>query len=183
MNKNAIIDIDNTLWHFCDALYEELKKVNKDFPTPEKWNHWDMWEAYCSKRDFYGAVNTIHNNQDSDKYQPYLEAKGFLSALKENGYHITIASHRSPDYRKQTERWLEQHGLVYDALHLSYHKTKLFDMFTNVVVDDHPGVLEKAVENGAMATGLLFPWNRAYSENGFRLFHNLDEVLNHILDK
>jgi hypothetical protein len=28
MRKKAIVDIDNTLWHFCDALYEELRKIN-----------------------------------------------------------------------------------------------------------------------------------------------------------
>jgi hypothetical protein len=33
---------------------------------------------------------------------------------------------------------------LYDVLHLSHNKTTLFNMFTDVVVDDHPGVLEKA---------------------------------------
>jgi hypothetical protein len=181
MSKIAIIDIDNTLWQFCDAFYEELKKVNKNFPTPDQWTHWDLWERYCSKDDFWGAINTIHFNQDSDKYFPYPEAKAFLSILKEKGYHITIASDRSPDYRKQTERWLEKHGLLYDDLLLTFHKAKLFDMFTNVVVDDSPQVLKRAVESGAMATGLVFPWNRAYADSRFRLFNNLNEVLNHIL--
>jgi hypothetical protein len=183
MPKTAVIDIDNTLWQFCDALYEELRKVNKDFPTPENWTHWELWEGYCTKDDFLGAINAIHSGQDNDRYLPYPEAKGFLSALKGNGYHITIASHRLPDFRKQTQRWLEKHGLVYDELHLSYNKTRLFDMFTDVVVDDHPGVLEKAIESGARAMGLLFPWNRAYSDNGFRLFSNLNEVLIYILDR
>ncbi|MDH5202740.1 MAG: hypothetical protein OEZ31_07250 [Nitrospirota bacterium] len=45
-NKRAIVDIDNTLWHFCDALYEELRKVNRNFPTPDSWTHWDLWDGY-----------------------------------------------------------------------------------------------------------------------------------------
>ena len=179
--KKAIVDIDNTLWHFCDALYEELRKINKRFPTPDSWTDWDLWEGYCTEDDFYGAVNAIHFNQDSDTYLPYPEAKDFLIKLKESNYHITIASHRSPDYRKQTEKWLENHGLVYDELHLSFHKTRLFDTSTDVVVDDSPEVFEKVVDNRVMATGLLFPWNQAYSTNGFRLFNNLNEVLIHIL--
>lgn len=181
MSKTAIIDIDNTLWQFCDAFYEELRKVNKSFPMPDQWTHWDLWQGYCSKQDFFGAINSIHQNQDNDKYLPYPEAKNFLLTLKENDYHITIASDRSPAYRKQTERWLEHNGLVYDALYLSYHKTTLFNMFTDVVVDDDPGVLERAVESGARAMGLLFPWNKAYANNGFRLFGNLDDVLSHII--
>jgi len=31
MKKTAIIDIDNTLWQFCDAFYLELAKINRDF--------------------------------------------------------------------------------------------------------------------------------------------------------
>jgi len=183
MHKKAIIDIDNTLWHFCDALYEELRKINKDFPTPDSWTHWDLWEGYCTEDDFYNAVNVVHLNQHSDNYLPYPEAKDFLLSLRENGYHITIASHRSPDYRIQTEKWLGKHGLVYDELHLSFHKTQLFTESIGVVVDDSPLVLERAVEKGLMATGLLFPWNREYADNGFMLFDNLKKILSHILNE
>jgi hypothetical protein len=181
MTKAAIIDIDNTLWQFCDAFYIELAKINKKFPTPDAWTNWEIWEGYCSKHEFYGAVNTVHSNQDSDKYLPYPEAKDFLASLRGNGYQITIASHRSPDHREPTERWLNKHGLVYDNLHLSFHKTNLFNMFTDVVVDDAPQVLVRAMESGAKATGLLFPWNREYADNGCRLYSSLNEILSHIL--
>jgi len=181
--KRAIVDIDNTLWHFCDAFYEQLRKLNKNFPTPDRWTNWDLWEGYCSEDDFYAAVNVIHSQQDRDDYLPYPEAQDFLSKLKERGYHITIASHRSPDYKRQTGKWLEKHGLLYDELHLSFNKTLLFDKSIHVVVDDSPHVLEKAAKNCVMATGLLFPWNQACSDNGFRLFSNLNEILGHILDE
>jgi hypothetical protein len=32
-----------------------------------------------------------------------------------------------------------------------------------------------------LATGLLFPWNKAYQNNGLRLCCNLDEILKGIL--
>jgi hypothetical protein len=35
LSKIAIIDIDNTLWQFSDAFYLELKKINRNFPTPD----------------------------------------------------------------------------------------------------------------------------------------------------
>lgn len=183
MTKRAIVDIDNTLWHFCDAFYEELRKINRNFPAPDSWTHWDLWEGYCSEADFYGAVNAVHLKQHSENYLPYPEAKDFLLTLKENDYHITIASHRSPDYRKQTIEWLKTHGLVYDELHLSFQKTQLFTEFTDVVVDDSPEVLKRAVEKGVMATGLLFPWNSEYADDGFELFKNLNEILRYVLRK
>ncbi len=182
MSRTAIIDIDNTLWQFCDAFYLELAKINKDFPRPDAWNDWDIWEGYCSKLQFYEAVNSVHAKQDSDGYLPYSDARDFLTALRQCDYHITIASHRSPSYREPTERWLQKHGLVYDDLHLSFEKTKLINELTNVVVDDSPQVLKKAAQNGTIATGLLFPWNREYANDGFRLYTSLNDILSYILN-
>lgn len=181
MEKTAIIDIDNTLWQFCDALYTELKRINDDIPPAEAWTEWDFPERYCSKKQFFNAVSHIHFNQNNPAYLPYPEARAFLSTLKNEGYHITIASHRLPETRSQTEKWIVKHGLKYDVIHLSPDKTSLFNMFTNVVVDDAPHILDKAVENGAMGTGLLFPWNRNHANNGYKLFSNLTDILSHIL--
>lgn len=182
MKKTAVIDIDNTLWQFCDAFYEELKKINRAFPRPEAWMTWDFFVPYCTEQQFLGAVDAVHVQQDSDEYQPYPEAKGFLRAIKEQGYRIIIASHRRTEMRGPTERWLERHGLEHDELHLSFDKTVLFGNAA-VVVDDAPQTLEKAVEHEAIGAGLLFPWNRDYAGNGFGLFKNLDEVMKYIMAK
>jgi hypothetical protein len=182
MAKTAIVDIDNTLWQFCDAFYVELAALNRNFPTPDTWTNWDIWEGYCSEKEFYAAINIVHANQDRSSYLPYPEAREFLASLRANNYHITIASHRAPEHRGPTERWLKRHGLVYDELHLSFTKTDIFNSLTDVVVDDAPQVLEKAVESGAKATGLLFPWNAEYRNNGFGLYKSLDEILCHILN-
>jgi hypothetical protein len=180
LSKIAIIDIDNTLWQFSDHFYLELRKINSNFPTPDQWFTFDTWKGYCSEVDFIAAINSIHHNQDSDRHKPYPESRGFLSSLKEHGFHIILASHRVPEMRQPTERWLNHHRLPYDELHLSLDKTVLFPM-AEVVVDDAPPTLEKAIKIGALGAGLLFPWNRAYADNGFGLFQNLNEVLDYIL--
>jgi hypothetical protein len=179
--KKAVVDIDNTLWPFHTVFYEQLKMINRDMPPFNHWTDWEFWKRYCSRDDFYGAINVIHFDQANESHLPYPEAREFLATLKDHEYHIIIASHRLPESRKQTERWLERHELQYDELHLSFNKTALFDMNTHVVVDDAPQVLKRALENGAISTGLLFPWNTAYADDGFRLFDNLDEVLSYIL--
>jgi len=180
MQKTAVIDIDNTLWQFCDAFYLELVKINGEFPAPELWSTPGFWLEYCSESDFMAAINHIHYNQDSEQYRPYPEAKTFLSALRDRGFYTIIASHRVAGTRNATENWLKRHELPYDELHLSMDKTVLFNR-ADVVVDDIIETLKKAVEYGALGTGLLFPWNRACKDNGFGLFHNLNEVLNYIL--
>ena len=157
-----------------------MKKINNDFPTIDKWITSNIWEGYCSEEDFFAAINSIHHNQDSDAYKPYPESQGFLSSLKEQGYHIIVASHRVPEMREHTERWLTRHNLPHDELHISLNKTVLFPT-ADVVVDDSAPTLKKAIESGALAAGLLFSWNRAYTGNGFGLFHNLNEVLEYIL--
>lgn len=180
--KKAVIDIDNTLWHFCDPLYERLKQINKAMPTPADWVEWDFWENYCSKEEFLGAIKDIHLNQDDDRHVPYPEASYFLATLKENNFHIIIASHRTTDSMEQTHRWLVKHELVFDEVHLSYDKTVLIDNNCHIVVDDAPHILAKAAEHGVTAAGLLFPWNRNERNNGYKLCMNLDEILRHILD-
>ncbi len=180
MKKTAIIDIDNTLWQFCDAFCEELRKINPAFPPIEQWKTWNFFEGYCTEEEFMGAVDAVHLKQDSDKYRPYPEAKGFLQSLKEQGYRVVIASHRRPEMWGPTERWLKKHELQYDELHLSFDKSVLFGNAA-VVVDDAPHTLEKAVSLRAIGAGLLFPWNKAYAGNGFGLFDNLNEVIEYIL--
>lgn len=180
--KQAVIDIDNTLWQFCDAFYDELKKINPAFPEVEQWTTWNFFEGLCTEQEFMASVDAIHARQDSDEFQPYPEAQGFLRSLKEQGYRVVIASHRRQEMQGSTERWLRKHGLPYDELHLSFDKTVLFDK-TALVVDDAPHTLEKAVAHQAVGAGLLFPWNRAYAGNGFGLFDNLDQVMGYIVSK
>jgi hypothetical protein len=170
MKKTAVIDIDNTLWQFCDVFYDKLKALNADFPPIEQWTSFDFWGRYCTEKEFIAAINSIHFDQDNERYRPYTESKGF---------RIIIASHRLPETRRPTERWLDRHGLPYDELHLSFDKTVLF-AGAAVVVDDSPQTLEKAVGGGATAAGLLFPWNRSYAGNGFGLFSDLIAVLGYI---
>jgi hypothetical protein len=179
MKKIAVIDIDNTLWQFCDAFYAELKKLHGNFPTIDQWTTFDFWEEYCTEKEFIAAINTIHRDQDNDRYRPYPESGDFLLSLKEWKFHIIIASHRMAETRKPTERWLAKHQLTYDELHLSLDKTVLFDR-ADVVVDDAPQTLERAVAGGALGAGLLFPWNKAYAGNGFGLFPDLHAVLDYI---
>ncbi|HTG00235.1 MAG TPA: hypothetical protein VK654_06575 [Nitrospirota bacterium] len=183
MNKIAVIDIDNTLWQFCDAFYRELKSINPIFPPVAKWTTWDFFLPYCTEEQFMAAVDTIHFLQDSDENQPYPESKNFLDTLRQDGYRIVIASHRREETRKPTERWLKKHHLAYDELHLSFDKTVLFESAA-VVVDDAPHTLEKAVAGNAVGAGLLFPWNRSYAAgNGYGLFKDLNEVMAYIKGK
>jgi len=181
MLKRAVIDIDNTLWHFCDVLYEQLRVNNPSVPSPDRWVNWDFWIHYCTEDEFWAAINRIHLNQDDDAHLPYDGAGEFLETLKNHNFHIVIASHRTTESYTQTKRWLRKHDLIFDELHCSSDKTVLFDEACNIVIDDSPYVLEKAIERGIKVCGLSFPWNKTSHNNGLKLFNNLNGVLNLIL--
>ncbi len=182
MTTHAIIDIDNTLWPFWKVFYERLRSLNPAFPPPEHWSHFDIWEGYFSREDFFREIDAIHATQDNERHLPYPEARGFLSALQGHGYHIIIASHRLTESRVPTERWLDRYGLPYDELHLSFDKTTLFGPHARIVADDSPEVLDRAFAAGARCAGLIFPWNRAYAGRGYPLLKDLNEVLSYLLN-
>ena len=168
------MDIDNTLWDFASVLYERMKKINIATPPPEHWILFDFWRHYFSTREFYKIIKSIHDEQDN--FDPYPDAKTFLSDLYDLGFYIIIASHREKGTLEPTIKWLEKNGLLYHEVHLSHDKTVLFHECW-AVVDDSPLILDKAQELQILGTGLKMPWN----QNGkYKLFDNLTEINNYL---
>jgi hypothetical protein len=105
-----------------------------------------------------------------------MNAEVFLSALREMGFYIIVASHRRQDAFGPTARWLEKNHLVHDELHLSTDKTVLFTDCWGVV-DDNPDILAKAKDAGIVRAGLRNPWNEGW---GHPLFDDLNQVLTYL---
>jgi FMN phosphatase YigB (HAD superfamily) len=174
MNNKIVVDIDNTLWDFASVLWENLKKMNPQTPPPEMWHEWDFWKEYVSEKPFRKAIKEIHIKQDY--FMPFSEAKSFLTALKDKGFHITIASHRESDTLIATRKWLSKYQLPFHDIHLSFDKSTLFDN-CSVVVDDSPKTLAKAEKAGIMRAGLRYAWN---AKEKHPLFNSLNEVFLYI---
>ncbi|MDI6889434.1 MAG: hypothetical protein QMC83_00620 [Thermodesulfovibrionales bacterium] len=175
--QKIIVDIDNTLWDFATALWKQLRGVNSDFPSPSKWNEWTFWKQYLADNQFYKAVREIHIQQD--KFLPYPDSKSFLTALKEKGFWIIIASHRDKEAMDVTVRWLSKWELPFDDVYIGYEKSILFKN-SYAVIDDSPEVLEKAFQSGILRSGLLHPWNDGLNHP---LFPSLMEVFDYIDSK
>jgi FMN phosphatase YigB (HAD superfamily) len=175
--RRIIVDIDNTLWHLAPELWEALKKVNPEMPPPAEWDSRRSIERFMPIKEFFRALKGIHMQQEI--YPPFPDAEYFLAQLKERGFHIIIASHRSPDTYEPTVNWMKKNRLAHDEIHLSYDKSVLFPD-SIALVDDSPINLSKAAEAGILGTGLLFPWNE---NSGFPLFKTLFEVLEYLESK
>jgi len=175
--RRIIVDIDNTLWHLAPELWEELKKVNPEMPPPAEWDSRRSIERFMPIKEFFRVLKVIHMRQEI--YPPFPDAEYFLRTLKERGFYIVIASHRSPDTYEPTVNWMKKYRLAHDEIHLSYDKSVLFPE-SIALVDDSPINLNKALEAGILGTGLLFPWNE---KSGFPLFKTLSEVLGYLDSK
>jgi HAD superfamily hydrolase (TIGR01509 family) len=169
--RNIVVDIDNTLWDFAPVLYEHLAAVSPNIPAVDRWGEWEFWEDDLDSKTFYRILKTIHMKQE--EFVPYEDARPFLMALREDGFHIIIASHRESDSAGPTRRWLDRYGLPYDQIHLSNDKSVLFDQSV-AIVDDSPSTLEKARKAGLVRAGLRRPWN---SRTDHPLFNTLHEIL------
>jgi 5'(3')-deoxyribonucleotidase len=156
VKKNIAIDIDNILWDFSPVFWERLQRINPDIVPPSIWNRWDFWQNYVTKKQLYGVIKGIH--LDQEQFAPFADAKCFLTSLREKGFHIVIASHREPETREMTVRWLDSNQLPYDEIHLSNDKSAIFQDVC-AIVDDSPSVLDKARDAGIIRVGLRRPWN------------------------
>jgi FMN phosphatase YigB (HAD superfamily) len=168
--KKIIIDIDNTLWDFAPVLYERMSEASPDLPPSSEWREWDFWRSYLKPKTVYKIIDSIQMEQEI--FQPFADAAEFLSGLKQKAFYIIIASHRRPAALDPTERWLRNHGLVYDEIHLSYDKTVLFDTCWGIV-DDSPETLDLARGAGIVRAGLRSPWNDGQDHP---LFDNLGQI-------
>ncbi len=169
--KKIIVDIDNTLWYLAPHLWEQLKKVNPKMPPPDQWGTRASLEKFTSIKDFFQVLKGIHMQQE--KFPPFPDSRNFLTALKQRGFYIIVASHRSYETYRPTVNWLKKNHLTFDEVHLSYDKSVLF-AGSEALVDDSPANLDKALEAGILATGLIYPWNE---KSGHPLFKTLKEVL------
>jgi phosphoglycolate phosphatase-like HAD superfamily hydrolase len=172
--KKIIVDIDNTLWDLAPVFFEYLKRYNPEIPIEDLQRGEMRLKGYIPREDLFGVLKDIHMKQE--EFQPYPEAKDFLSALKEMGLYIIIASIRDEEAREATEGWLKKHKLAYDELHLGNDKTVLFhDSWA--IVDDSTWTLDKAAQAGIVRTGLVNVWN---ANRGHSLFPSLKEVLEYL---
>jgi len=172
--NRIIVDIDNTLWYLAPELWEQLKKVNPRMPPPDQWATREALERYMPLPEFFRVLKSVHMRQET--YPPFPESQDFLKGLKERGFYVVIASHRSPDTYGPTVNWLNKYRLVFDEVHLSYDKSVLFPG-SLALVDDSPVNLDKAVRAGLLGTGLICSWNE---NSGHPLFKNLIEVLGYL---
>ena len=157
------IDIDSTLHHYWDQFAAAAKRR---FGVELPYEHQVTWNIQQLRPDQVKAcIAETHAEPTVLGAEPYSGAVDVIGRWKDQGHWIHITSHRSTDAHGATERWLERIGLPYDELYCSWDKVaRCEEIGIDVLIDDSPVNLQRAIDAGITAATILHPWNRELVE-------------------
>jgi hypothetical protein len=157
------IDIDSTLHHYWDDFAAAAKRrFGVDLP----YEHQVTWHISTLKPEQLKAcIAETHTERVIAKAEPYDGAAEVIRRWRAQGHFIHITSHRSTDAHGATQQWLERVGVEYDELYCSYDKvSRCAEIGIDVLIDDSPVNLQRAIDEGIRAATILHPWNRELVE-------------------
>jgi uncharacterized HAD superfamily protein len=153
------IDIDSTLHPYWDQLAAiAQRRFGVALPYQEQFT----WEIdRLTPGQLKAIVEETHRAEHVLAAEPYPGAVETIRAWHERGHFIHITSHRATHARAHTSEWLERIGLPHDELYCSFDKVaRCVEIGIDVLIDDSPVNLARAVEVGITAATLEHPWNR-----------------------
>ena len=153
------IDIDSTLHPYWDQLAAiARKRFGVDLPY-DKQSTWEIDQL--EPEQLRAIVEETHTEPHVLAAEPYPGAVETISRWHAEGHFIHITSHRATDAQPHTAQWLDAIGLPHDELYCSYDKiARCVELEIDVLIDDSPVNLVRAVEAGITAATLEHPWNR-----------------------
>jgi uncharacterized protein len=153
------IDIDSTLHPYWDQLAEIAeRRYGVALPYDRQFT-WEIPEL--APEQLQTIVTETHSAAHVLAAEPYPGAVEAITRWHDEGHFIHITSHRATDAHAHTAEWLDAIGLPHDELYCSYDKiARCVELEIDVLIDDSPVNLVKAVEAGITAATLEHPWNR-----------------------
>jgi hypothetical protein len=153
------IDIDSTLHHYWDAF---AAAARRRFGVDLVYDEQVTWHIpQLRPEQLRACIAETHADDTVLAAEPYPGAVAVVRRWHEAGHWIHVTSHRDASAHGATAQWLEDIGLPYDDLHCSYDKiARAKELDIDVLVDDSPVNLQRAVEAGMVGATLLHPWNR-----------------------
>ncbi len=157
------IDIDSTLHHYWDRLSDAARRrFGIDLPYEEQLD----WGITRLRPDqLHLCIQETHGEAAILAGEPYAHAVDTVRGWREAGHYIQVTSHRDPHCYDATARWLAQIGLPYDELYCAHDKVgRCLELGIELLVDDSPENLARAIEHGLIVATISHPWNRDVCE-------------------
>ncbi|CAA9529497.1 MAG: hypothetical protein AVDCRST_MAG13-4036, partial [uncultured Solirubrobacteraceae bacterium] len=152
------IDVDSTLHHYWDVLSDTARRrFGVELPYEEQF---DWGVTRLKPEQLRVCIEETHSEDNILAGRPYPGAVETINRWHEAGHFIHITSHRSTGCQTATARWLERIGLQYDELYCSWDKmSRCGEIGIDLLIDDAPENLRKAVDRGIAAATIAHPWN------------------------
>jgi uncharacterized HAD superfamily protein len=153
------IDIDSTLHPYWDQLAEiAQRRFGVELPYESQYT-WAI--DRLEPEQLKACVEETHSPEHVLAAEPYPGAVETIQGWHDEGHFIHITSHRASDAHPHTSEWLHQIGLPHDELYCSDDKiSRCLEIGIDVLIDDSPDTLVRAVEVGITAATLEHPWNK-----------------------
>ncbi|HSD79148.1 MAG TPA: hypothetical protein VLB47_00755 [Solirubrobacteraceae bacterium] len=157
------IDIDSTLHHYWDVLSDTARRrFGVDLPY-ELQSTWGI--TRLRPEQLAACIAETHREQAILAARPYPHAVETVNAWHAAGHFIHVTSHRDAGAHDATARWLEAIGLRHDDLHCSDDKiSRCVQLGIDVLVDDGPYNILRALDAGIVPATIAHPWNRDVCE-------------------
>jgi hypothetical protein len=157
------VDIDSTLHDYWDQFAAVAKRRFGVELRSEDELTWRITRLRPEQASF--CVAETHTEASVLAAEPYPGAVDAITAWREAGHFIHVTSHRTTEAHDATERWLARIGLTYDELYCSFDKVaRCREIGVDLLIDDSPVTLLKAVEAGITTATIEHPWNRELCE-------------------
>ena len=158
------IDIDSTLHHYWDGSSPPRPSAASASTCPTRSSARGTIGRLRDEQ-LRAVVADTHADAADPRAIPYPGAVETVNAWHDAGHFIHVTSHRAGRCHAATARWLADIGLRYDELYCSYDKiARCVELGIDVLVDDSPVNILRALEHGIAAATIAHPWNRDVCE-------------------
>lgn len=157
------VDIDSTLHHYWDVLSEvSQRRFGIDLPYEEQLT-WGITRLKPEQLEL--AIAETHSDERIRAGTPYPGAVETVTRWHREGHFIHITSHRETRCQPATEQWLRDLGMAFDELRCADDKVAhCVEIGIDVLIDDAPHDLLRALDAGVAVATLRHPWNQDVCE-------------------
>lgn len=98
-----------------------------------------------------------------------------VSALRDAGYRVEIATHRTPETHEHSKAWLAREGIEYDAFHHEVPRDK-GALPGDVLIDDYHGNVANAIAAGKHGVLMRQPYSDPAACTGAHIADSWPEI-------